>query len=52
MVFNIDICKVLHDGKNNNKSNYEMEGQILDSLKEKRDLGLIISSDLKVAEKQ
>ena len=35
--------------KNNNKSNYEMEGNLFDSLKEERDLGFIISSDLKVA---
>ena len=49
MLFNIDKCKVLHVGKNNNKSNYEMGGQILDSLEEERLLGVIISSDLKVA---
>ena len=47
MRFNIDKYKVLHINKNNNKINYEMGETILDSLEDERDLGVIISSDLK-----
>ena len=49
MLFNIDKCEVLHIGKINNKINFEMGGKIVVSLEEERDLGVIISSNLKVA---
>ena len=49
MLFNLDKCKVMHLGKNNVKSQYVMGGQILQEVSEEKDLGVIISNDLKVS---
>ena len=48
MVFNVDKCKVLHFGHNNGQVHYVMDGNILESVEEERDLGVIIQSNLKV----
>ena len=48
MVFNVDKCKVLHCGHNNGQVHYVMDGNILESVEEERDLGVIIQSNLKV----
>ena len=48
MVFNADKCKVLHFGHNNEQVHYVMDGKILESVEEERDLGVIIQSNLKV----
>ena len=42
MVFNADKCKVLHFGHNNVQVHYVMDGNILESVEEERDLGVII----------
>ena len=47
MEFNTDKCKVLHIGKNNSNFAYEMQGQWLETSDRERDLGVIVSNDLK-----
>lgn len=49
MLFNIDKCKVLHFGYHNILSSYELGGQVLAVAEEEKDLGVLVSSDLKVA---
>ena len=46
--FNASKCKVMHFGKNNHHFNYTMDGQPLKKVEEEKDLGAIISFDLKV----
>ena len=48
IIFNADKCKVLHFGHNNGQVHYVMNGNILDSIEEERDLRVIIQSNLKV----
>ena len=48
MVFNADKCKVLHFGHNNGQVHYAIDGNILECVEEKRDLWVIIQSNLKV----
>ena len=48
MVFNADKCEVLHFGHNNGQVHYVMDGNILESDEEERDLGVIIQRNLKV----
>ena len=47
MFFNVKKCKVLHIGHNNAYYDYSMNGEILQSVKEETDLGIIVSNDLK-----
>ena len=47
MVFNVKKCKVLHVGHNNVHHGYSMNGEVLQSVTEETDLGVIISNDLK-----
>jgi len=47
MLFNIDKCKVLYLGYNNPKVHYTMETTQLQGVHEERDLGIIVSADLK-----
>ena len=49
MLFNIDKCKVMHFGNNNSKSQYIMGGQPLHVISEEKDLGVLISDNIKVA---
>jgi ribonucleases P/MRP protein subunit RPP40 len=49
MRFNVKKCKVMHLGRKNNKYDYEMAGQKLDTTKEEKDLGVIICDNLKTA---
>jgi hypothetical protein len=49
MRFNIKKCKVMHLGRRNNNYDYEMAGQKLDKTREEKDLGVIISDNLKPA---
>ena len=46
MEFNVTKCKVMHTG-NNNKFSYEMNGKVLDQVMVEKDLGIMISSDVK-----
>lgn len=48
MNFNSKKCKVLHLGHSNKGFNYDMNGEWLQSVDQEKDLGVIISSDLKV----
>ena len=47
MKFNPSKCKVMHIGKNNTKYDYTLFGQNLTKVTSERDLGVIISNDLK-----
>lgn len=47
MVFNVKKCKSLHIGYNNPNHDYIMDKEVLQSVSEESDLGVIISSDLK-----
>ena len=47
--FNGKKCKIMHLGHKNPKAQYFLNGITLESTEEERDLGVIISSDLKVA---
>ena len=45
MQFNADKCKILHFGHNNKKFNYEMNGTIIQSSDQEKDLGILVSRD-------
>ena len=46
MTFNMEKCKVMHIGKQNEqKANYYVQGCELKECEEEKDLGLLISSD-------
>ena len=47
MQFNVDKCKVLHIGSNNNQAMYSLNGSDLCKVNHEKDLGIIISNDLK-----
>ena len=47
MKFNVNKCKVLHIGSNNDHVQYRMNGEILEAVNKEKDLGILISSDLK-----
>ena len=46
--FSVDECKVMHFGKNNAKAEYKRNERKLAEITEEKDLGVIISNDLKV----
>ena len=48
MLFNIDKCKILHIGRENLNELYSMEGRPLEAVHEERDLGIMITKDLKM----
>ena len=47
MKFNVDKCKVLQIGSNNDHIQYEMNGVDICNVDKEKDLGVIITSDLK-----
>ena len=47
MSFKVDKCSVMHIRHNNMKSNYNMSNQQLPTTDQQRDLGIIITKDLK-----
>jgi len=47
MPFNLEKCKVMHVGHSNIKHDYYMGGIKLKEVAEEKDLGIIISNDLK-----
>jgi len=49
MEFNIDKCKILHVGGRNGRMAYSMEGRLLEEVAVERDLGVMISEDLKAS---
>ena len=44
--FNADKCHILHLGKKNLRNYYHLNGRLLTSVNEEKDLGVIISDDL------
>jgi len=49
MKFNTEKCKVMHLGRGNLKYNYFMENRRLEVVEKERDLGVVISNDLKAS---
>ena len=47
MQFNVDKCKVLHIGSNNDHTNYSLNGSELCKVNHEKDLGIIVCNDLK-----
>ena len=47
MPFNLDKCKVMHVGQRNENAKYELLGKQLEVCNEEKDLGVIITNDLK-----
>jgi hypothetical protein len=47
MEFNVSKCKVMHVGHNNEKHAYTMKGQQLTETEEERDIGVMVSRQLK-----
>jgi len=47
MLFNVDKCNVMHMGFNNTCPEYFLNGTKLESVSEEKDLGIIVSDDLK-----
>jgi len=47
MDFNTSKCKVLHIGSGNHLFQYELNGHVLSSSKEEKDLGVIVTDHLK-----
>ena len=50
MKFNLDKCKVLHLGYNNNKTNYNLGNQQLENTDSEKDLGVYVDSSGKFSE--
>ena len=49
MMFNVKKCKVMHMGRKNPRYQYRMNEQVLETVKQEKDLGVVISDDLKVS---
>jgi hypothetical protein len=47
MEFNVKKCKVMHFGPGNRNFEYKMNGEKLDETKEERDIGVLVTDDLK-----
>ena len=50
MPFNVGKCKVMHIGHNNLNANYELLGHNIESVDKEKDLGVVISKDLKFSQ--
>ena len=47
MSFNVEKCKVMHIGRTNTKAQYTMNGVVLGTTDCERDIGVLMSSNLK-----
>ena len=47
MDFNVEKCKVMHIGRSNPEYKYLMNSHVLQEVKQEKDLGIMITSDLK-----
>ena len=47
MPFNLDKCKIMHIGHKNKNEKYELLGKEIESVQQERDLGVVITNDLK-----
>jgi len=50
MKFNVSKCKVMHTGSRNANYSYSMNGQPLNAVHDYKDLGIVITKSLKVAD--
>ena len=50
MLFNIDKCKCLHIGYGNNHTTYQLGGTEVPTATQEKDLGIIVTENLKVSE--
>jgi len=50
MLFSIGKCKIKHFGRTNSLTEYNMNNQKLETVTEEKDLGVIISQDLKASQ--
>jgi hypothetical protein len=49
MMFNVEKCKIMHIGRSNMQANYVMNGKSLEKVEQEKDLGVIVTRDLKVS---
>lgn len=49
LTFNSNKCKTMHIGRNNQQMNYALNGSILEKSTQERDLGVVVSRDLKAS---
>ena len=49
MSFNLNNCKILHFGYNNLNNTFVLERHIVETVDDKRDLGVMIQKDIKVS---
>ena len=47
MPFNLDKCKIMHIGHKNKNEKYELLGREIESVQQEKDLGVVITNDLK-----
>ena len=47
MPFNLDKCKIMHIGHKNINEKYELLGKEIESVQQEKDLGVVITNDLK-----
>ena len=47
MPFNLDKCKIMHIGHKNKNEKYELLGKEIESVQQEKDLGVVITDDLK-----
>ena len=47
MAFNLDKCKIMHIGHKNKNEKYELLGKEIESVQQEKDLGVVITNDLK-----
>jgi len=52
MLFNVEKCKVMHIGYNNVQVEYVMNDVKLECVSDEKDLGVIVSDDLKSGKRQ
>ena len=45
--FNTSKCKIMHLGRNNGKEAYTMNGQVLETTRAEKDIGVMVQDDLK-----
>ena len=50
MMFSVSKCKVLHLGHKNHGYSYYMDMKQLDIVEKEKDLGIVITKDLKVSQ--
>ena len=48
MLFNLDKCKIMHFGYNNPMHTFLLDGQILETVSEEKDLRVMVRNDLKI----